>query len=237
VQHESAVAEDDASRARPFDRLRVLAIQEVAVSEGLRHVEIYTLDGLLTFLWHGVESAEHVILMCGGAMGGLLGPAGGLYHDLGVALAAQGMGAIRVGYRRPNHLESCALDLGAAADIANRGGAKSFVVIGHSFGGAVAVNAGVALRRVMRGVITLSTQSAGCETAAALGDVPLLLIHGDRDELLPVAASEAVRTLAGGRGELVVLPGTGHLLLGVEEELRSRVGEWIHARFAARPSP
>jgi pimeloyl-ACP methyl ester carboxylesterase len=95
----------------------------------------------------------------------------------------------------------------------------------------VAVNAAVALRPVVRGVVTLATQSAGCETAAALGDIPLLLLHGDRDELLPVDASHAVRMLAG-HGEVVVLPGTGHLLLGVEEELRRRLLEWIPARFA-----
>jgi len=225
-----AEADRDAANARPFDRLRVLAVQEVQVAEALRHVEIYTLDGLLTLLWHGPESAEHVVLMCGGAMGGLLGPARGLYHDLGVALAANGIGSIRVGYRQPNHLENCTLDVGAAADVANRGGAKRFVVIGHSFGGAVAVNAGAALRRVTSGVITLSTQSAGCETAAALGDVPLLLLHGGEDELLPVEASEAVRTLAG-HGEVVVLPGTGHLLLGVEEALRRRLLDWIAERF------
>ncbi len=232
-----AEADRDAANVRPFDRLRVLAVQEVQVAEGFRHVEIYTLDGLLTLLWHGPESAERVVLMCGGAMGGLLGPAQGLYHDLGVALAAKGIGAIRVGYRRPNHLESCTLDVGAAADVANRGGAKNFVVIGHSFGGAVAVNAGAALRRVMRGVVTLSTQSAGCETASALGDVPLLLLHGDQDELLPVEASEAVRTLAG-HGDVVVLPGTGHLLLGVEEDLRRRLFGWIDERFSpiVRPS-
>src|SRR5205823_1708406 len=110
--------------------------------------------------------------MCGGAMGGLLGPARGLYHDLGTALAAKNIGATRVGYRRPNDLEMCTLDVGAAADVANRGGAERFVVIGHSFGGAVAINAGVALRRFTRGVATLSTQSAGCESAAGLDDIP-----------------------------------------------------------------
>lgn len=217
--------------SRPFDRLRVLAIQDVEIHEGLRHVEVYTLDGLLTLLWHGPSSAERVVLMAGGAMGGLLGPARGLYHDLGTTLAAGGIGSIRVGYRRPNQLDACALDVGAAADLANRSGAKRFVIIGHSFGGAVAVNAAAALRRVTRGVVTLSTQSAGCETASALGDIPLLLLHGDRDELLPVAASEAVRTLAG-HGDLVVLPGTGHLLLGVEEEIRRRLLDWIAERFA-----
>jgi len=219
------------SKARPFDRLRTLAIQEVTIAEGLRHLEVYTVDGLLTLLWHGPDSATSVVLMCGGALGGLLGPARGLYHDLGTVLAAKGVGTLRVGYRRPNDLQTCTLDVGAAADVANRAGAERFVVIGHSFGGAVAINAGVALRRVTRGVVTLSTQSAGCETAAGLGDVPLLLVHGDRDELLPVAASEAVRTLAG-HGELVVLPGAGHLLLGAEEELRRRLLEWVSARLA-----
>jgi pimeloyl-ACP methyl ester carboxylesterase len=218
-------------RSSPFDRLRVLAIQEVALDEALRHVEVYTQGGLLTLLWHGAAESENVVLACGGAMGGVLGPARALYHDLGTALAARGIGTIRVGYRQPNRLEACALDLAAAADVANRSGAERFVMMGHSFGGAVAVNAAVALRRVARGVVTLATQSAGCETAAALGDVPLLLLHGDRDELLPLEASHAVRALAG-HGEVVVLPGAGHLLLGAEEELRRRLLEWIPARFA-----
>jgi len=223
---------DASATIRPFERLRVLAIQEVDVSETLRHVEVYTVDGLLTLLWHGPSSAECAVVMCGGAMGGLLGPARGLYHDLGTALAAKGIGTIRVGYRQPNRLDACTLDVGVAADLANRSGAKQFIVIGHSFGGAVAVNAGIALRRVAKGVVTLATQSAGCENAATLGDVPLLLVHGDGDELLPVAASEQVRTLAG-QGEVVVLPGTGHLLLGVEKELRERLLAWIDERFAA----
>jgi pimeloyl-ACP methyl ester carboxylesterase len=219
-------------RQRPFDGLRVLAVQEVEVGDDLRHLEIYTLDGLLTLLWHGPSTAVDVVLMCGGAMGGLLGPARGVYHDLGRRLAERGIGTIRVGYRQPNRLDFCTLDVGAAADVANRSGAKRFVIIGHSFGGAVAVNAAAALSRVTRGVVTLSTQSAGCETAAALGEIPLLLIHGERDELLPVEASEAVRALAG-HGDVIVLPGTGHLLLGVEDEVRSRLFEWIVARFTA----
>ncbi len=210
---------------RPLDRLRVLAKQDVLVTPGLRHIEGFTLEGLLTFLWHGDSGAERVVLMCGGAMGGLLGPAGGLYHDLGEAFAAGGMGTIRVGYRRPNDLDACVLDVAGAADLAHRNGGRRFVLVGHSFGGAVAVNAGCMLRPMVAGVVTLSTQSAGCERAAALRR-PLLLLHGDRDELLPVMASQAVQALAG-TGELEVLAGAGHLLVEAADHLRARLRSWI----------
>lgn len=215
----------DAPRERPLDRLRVLAKQDAMVTPGLRHIEAYTLEGLLTFLWHGDPGNERVVVMCGGAMGGLLGPGNGLYHALGETFAAEGIGTVRVGYRRPNDLAACVLDLAAATDLAHRNGGRRFVLVGHSFGGAVAVNAGIALRAMTAGVVTLSTQSAGCENAAAL-QRPLLLLHGDRDELLPVMASQAVQALAGS-GELEVLPGAGHLLTEAADHLRDRLHRWI----------
>jgi hypothetical protein len=218
---------------RPLERLRVLAKQDVLVTPGLRHIEGFTLEGLLTFLWHGDPNAERVVLMCGGAMGGLLGPANGLYHDLGERFAAEGIGAIRVGYRRPNDLPACVLDVAGAADLANRNGGRRFVVMGHSFGGAVAVNAGCMLRPALAGVVTLSTQSAGCERAGELRR-PLLLLHGDRDELLPVEASQAVRAFAG-TGDLEVLPGAGHLLTEAADHLRARLHAWITGAFARPP--
>ncbi len=224
---------DVASPERPLDRLRVLAKQDVLITPGLRHIEGFTLEGLLTFLWHGDPGAERVVVMCGGAMGGLLGPANGLYHDLGATLASEGTGAIRVGYRRPNDLPACTLDVTGAVDLAHRNGARRFVIIGHSFGGAVAINAGCILRPMVAGVVTLSTQSAGCERAGAL-QRPLLLVHGDRDELIPVMASQAVQAMAGG-GELEVLPGTGHLLVEVADHLRTRLRTWIDDVFARPP--
>lgn len=211
---------------RPLDLLGGLATQDVEIAPGLRHIEIFTLKGLLTVLWHGSPSAERVVLMFGGAMGGLLGPANGLYQDLATTFASQGIGVLRVGYRRPGDLDLCTIDVSAAADLAWRGGARRFVVVGHSFGGAVAVRAGISIPNAVVGVVTLATQSAGCETAANLRGRPLLLLHGDRDELLPLAVSETVRDLAG-TGELVVLKGTGHLMTEAADELRARLGAWI----------
>jgi alpha/beta superfamily hydrolase len=223
-------AEPDQAPLAPLDALRVIAVQEKAVTDELDHVELYTFEGLLTLLWHGPRDANDVVLMCGGAMGGLLGPADGLYQDLGTEFAAAGIGSIRVGYRAPNNLDRCVGDVAAAADIAGRVGARRFVVVGHSFGGAVAINTAIALGRHAAGVVTLATQSAGCEHAELL-DAPLLMLHGADDELLPPMASEMVQMIVG-HGELEVLPGTGHLFKEVGPLIRERLTGWIPDRFS-----
>jgi alpha/beta superfamily hydrolase len=216
----------------PLDLLDALAKQEVEVAPGIWHVEVYTMHGLLTVLWHGPRDAERVVVACGGAMGGLLGPAGGLYQTMGEAFAAEGIGTLRVGYRKPNDLDRCTIDLCAAVDLAARSGARRAITMGHSFGGAIAIRTACALGDAVAGVVTFATQSAGCETAEDLGGRPLLLFHGDRDELLPLQASEMVRFIAG-NGELVVLPNEGHLLSGAGDVLLERVTEFVHEVLGA----
>ena len=58
-------------------------------------------------------------MACGGAMGGLLGPANGLYQFLGDTLGEHGIATLRVSYRRPNDLDACVLDAGAAGEMAS----------------------------------------------------------------------------------------------------------------------
>ena len=147
----------------PLDRLEALARQEVVISPTFRHLEVFTARGLLTLLWHGDPDAPRAVVLGGGAMGGMLGPANGLYHWLGEELGSAGSGTsvLRVGWRRPNDLELCTLDLLAVADLAARSGAERFVLGGHSFGGAVAVRAGALIGEWVAGVVTFATQSAG----------------------------------------------------------------------------
>ena len=215
----------------PLEQLRTLAAVETMLTEDLRHIEVYTMDGLLSLFWHGRPEAEHVVIACGGAMGGVLGPADALYQDLGVAFTDMGIGLIRVGYRAPNDTEKCVHDLAAAADLATRSGAQRFITMGHSFGGAPALQAAVILQEHCAGVVTLATQSAGCEPAEDLAaQTPVILFHGDKDEILPLQASEMVRMVIGG-GELVPLAGVGHLLAEAGQEIRGRLMEWIPEKF------
>jgi alpha/beta superfamily hydrolase len=210
----------------PLELLDAMAMQDVELAPGIGHVEVFTMGGLLTVLWHGPRDAERIVVACGGAMGGLLGPSGGLYQRLGEALSPTGVGVLRVGYRKPNDLDRCTIDLCAAVDLAARSGARRAITMGHSFGGAIAVRTACALGDAVAGVVTFATQSAGCEQADELHGRPLLLFHGDRDELLPVQASEMVRFIAG-TGELVVLPNEGHLLSGAGDILFERVTEFV----------
>jgi pimeloyl-ACP methyl ester carboxylesterase len=205
----------------------------VELAPNLRHLEVYTMRGLLTVLWHGDVDAPGAVVVGGGAMGGLLGPADGFYHWLGEHLGApgSGIGVLRVGWRRPNDLDLCTLDLLAAADLAARAGARGFVTGGHSFGGAIAVRGAMAIGEWCRGVVTFATQSAGCEGAGEL-TAPLLAFHGDQDELLPLQASEVVCHLAGGPAEVVVCEGSGHLLSEAGDLLREQVPAWIRERLA-----
>ena len=191
----------------PLDLLEALARQEVVVTPTYRHLEVFTMRGLLTVLWHGDPDAEAAVVL-GGGRDGRAARAGRRL----LPLARRGAGADRAaasaccgsGWRRPNDIDLCTLDLLAAADLAARAGAERFVTGGHSFGGAIAVRAGMAMGDWTRGVVTFATQSAGCEEAHGL-TAPLLAFHGDRDEILPAVASQVVGQLVGGPAEVVDL--------------------------------
>lgn len=215
----------------PLDLLERFGTDEAHLGAGTRLVEIHTMGGLLSLLWQGDPTAESVVVCCAGANGGFLGPMGGFFVALGRRLADLGIATVAVDYRRPDKPDRCLLDVAATADLAMRQGARRFVFVGHSFGGSVAIQAGIALAGFAAGVVTLATQSGGCEGAAALSPTPLLLVHGGADQMLPPESSAMVRSLAG-YGELRFLDGADHGLGSHRDELLELLGSWIPDRFA-----
>jgi pimeloyl-ACP methyl ester carboxylesterase len=219
----------------PLDLLGAFGTTIAELRPGLRLVEIYTMRRLLKLLWFGAPDASEVTVLLPGGMGGLVGPARALYLTLGDRAIAAGRGAIIVDYRKPGDLDRSLLDVAAAVDWSIREGGQSYALVGHSFGGAVAVQAGVMLGPRCAGVVTLATQSAGCEQAAQLGDTPILLLHGDRDDILPPNNSALVRQLAG-KGDFRIVPGAGHGLESARDDVLDVVGSWIDQRFAGLPA-
>lgn len=201
--------------------LRPLAIAESRVAPDIVVMEVVTADGIIVCLRHGLDAGEDATtLFLGGALGGLSGPAHGLYHTL-----ARRLGGVRIHYRKPGRLEDCLFDVLLVQHLLSRRGVERVALVGHSFGGAVAVGAGVLLGPATAGVVALSTQVPGTETVDRLV-APILLVHGDNDGVLPDLCSRNVyeRATSARSRDLVVLPGEGHLLdgasaAGLDEQL------------------
>lgn len=92
------------------------------------------------------------------------------------------------------------------------------VLAGFSQGGAMALYAGLSSPQPLAGVVVMSGYLPRPDDvrpdAAALAATPMLLAHGDRDAVVPLAyghdAYERVRALGGKRVQWRVYPGMGH---------------------------
>lgn len=229
----SDTANGQGAAQTPLEILGIMASQQVSLTPQLRHVEMYTMRGLLSLLWHEPDGVAKPfgVVMVGGAMGGMLGPGEGLYHALGSALATNGIPSIRLSYRKPNDMDSCCVDTAAAVQLLVGSGADKVVLLGHSFGGAVAIRVGVGLAEMVNGVVTFATQSAGCEVAAGMQGRPLLMFHGDSDSILPLESSEVVRAMAG-TGDLHIMHGDDHMLAKSHDVMYESVMNWLNDVFA-----
>lgn len=68
---------------------------------------------------------------------------------------------------------------------------------------------------------------------AAAVRVPWLLVHGDADELVPLQDSLDARSAAGGRPELVALPGIDHRFTGAIPAMAAAVVSFLGTHFGS----
>ena len=141
-------------------------------------------------MFHPVQGGSGAAICAGGAMGGLDGPAGGLFARLPGLLMPRNVSVLRLDYRQPDAFEECVLDILAGCSFLKGIGATDAVLVGHSFGGAVVVKAG-SLHPIVRAVASLSPQLYGTRQVEELAR-PLLLVHGSADEVLDSEASEDI---------------------------------------------
>lgn len=150
-------------------------------------------------------------------------------HDLGVSVLTAEYRGYGDSEGRPSE-EGLAADAVAAFDaLARLAPGDALVIHGRSLGGAVAVR--LASERPPAGLVIESTFTTLREMAGRSGiplasqlvayefssieriagvHSPLLIVHGDADELIPYAMGEQLRDAAGGPAVLLTIPGGTH---------------------------
>jgi len=199
---------------------------DATTNEGFRPVVLETGRGPVEARHYPAEGATRGAVWVGGVGGGFDTPARGLYPRLCADLTGRGIQSLRVRFRRPTELEEAVHDVLAGLSFLERQGVSEAAVIGHSFGGAVALQAAAAQPRLVRTVVTLATQGFGADVAQSL-DAALLVIHGEADEVLAPQCSIYVHRLARGPKKLVLVPGSGHCLDETAEAVCHDVRDWL----------
>jgi pimeloyl-ACP methyl ester carboxylesterase len=222
--------QDETGEEETYD----LSIQGVALApdaEGEYRLVLRTSRGDILGQFTVCEGESGAVVMVGGASGGLDGPADRIYPRLAEALRNQRISTLRLHYRHPGEFEESVLDVLGALSFLKGIGAERVVLVGHSFGGAVVIRAGV-LAPIVTGVVAMSSQLHGASDVAQLSPRPLLLVHGMDDQVLEATASETIFAWAEEPKRLVLYADAGHSLVQCQAELYDLLTQWIpaHAR-------
>jgi pimeloyl-ACP methyl ester carboxylesterase len=206
-------------------RMRITGYSAGEPEHGMRRITLETTRGVIPILLHEAAEKGRAVVCVSGALGGFDGPQR-LYQRLGGDLPPMGITIARVNYRLPNEFNECLMDALAGVSFLKSTGHERAALIGHSFGGAVAINAGT-LNPLISTVIALSSQLAGAHVVGDLAPRPLLLVHGTGDEILPHRSSEMIYERAGEPRELMLFEDADHRFTGRGDELFALVSEWL----------
>ena len=213
-----------------------LSILEVAGKErpdGAVDININSTRGEINGILHTCEGEPGAVIYVGGALGGLDGPADGLYPKLAHELSAPGcLTGLRLHYRQPGEFQECVLDVLGGVSFLRGVGAQRIALVGHSFGAAVVIKAGE-LSDAVVGVAALSPQLYGTRTVERLAPRRLLVVHGTADRVLDAEASRDIHARAGEPKRLELYDGAGHSLKSCAEELFELVKSWLVETMAA----
>ncbi len=205
--------------------LRIVGVTPGDEIAGARRIEIRTTRGDIPIIMHAAASPGRAVLCVSGALGGYDGPAA-LYARLGLELPRKEVSVVRLNYRAPNEFGECVGDTMAGLAFLKGTGYERLALIGHSFGGAVAINAST-LSPSVATVIAISSQLAGAHVIDEVAPRPLLLIHGTADTILSHESSERLYERAREPKTLKLFAGAEHRMTEVGDELFALVGDWL----------
>jgi alpha-beta hydrolase superfamily lysophospholipase len=209
--------------------LRIVGVDPGEIVDGAQGLTMRTTRGPIAMIMHAAAAASRAVICVSGAIGGFDGPAQ-LYPRMGRELPGHGISVVRLNYRAPNDFAECLIDTVAGLAFVKGVGHPRAALVGHSFGGAIAINAGT-ISATATTVIAISSQLAGADVVDRLAPKPLLLIHGTADEILPHRSSELIFERAGEPKRLCLLDGADHRMSGRGDELFALAQEWITAHL------
>jgi pimeloyl-ACP methyl ester carboxylesterase len=214
-----------------YDESFEMMVEDVEVGErhqeGYHPVKLTTSREDIHCRYYPVAGTKQAAIWVGGVGGGWDTPAKGLYPRLCEELTSEGIASLRVRYRYPTDLVEAVLDVLAGITFLHDEGIESIALIGHSFGGAVVIQAASQSEDV-RTVVTLATQSYGANPVRELATrCSILLLHGTADPVLTPFCSQHVYQLALEPKHLILYPGATHGLDEVADEVHSCVRNWV----------
>ncbi len=131
-----------------------------------------------------------------------------------------------------------AIDALIEREIARGIAADKIILAGFSQGGAIALQAGLRNKHALGGIMALSTyltlgDSLARERTIANANIPILMVHGTQDPVVPVSLAKSSRDALAANGYQVQwqdypMP---HSVCAEEVEV---IAEWIEARFKSR---
>ena len=214
--------------------MTIRAVEAGAEVDGYRPVLLKTDRGDIHCRYSKLPGARLGAIWVGGVGGGFDSPAKDMYGRLARELMPLGIASLRIQFRHPTLIAESVLDVMAGLRLLEGDGMRSMALIGHSFGGAVAIQAATAFPTV-RTVVTLATQSYAADAVTELGPrCSILFVHGADDAILPPSCSQHIYDEAQEPKRLKIIQGTGHTLDEQADEVTRIVREWVVGRLNER---
>ena len=193
-----------------------------------QELQIASRLGPIDCRYHPAEGASAAVVMVGGGDGGFDGP-DAVFPEIAAGLNAAGIAALRLDFRVhqfPGNVEDGIHDVLAGMLFLVEDGATRIGLVGHSFGGAVVIEAGVRAPTTAS-VVTLATQTAGAQRVGELAPTSLLLIHGLADTRLSPECSRQLHHYAGEPKRLELLKDATHSLRQRHDDVLSLTLDWL----------